>query len=75
MRDEASLDISRLGCGALERDLPRPAVDAAFEPDQRAPQIDLLLGPAVAGLDQAATNIPLQVDTEGVVIVVGGMGR
>ena len=41
---------------SLERELPRPASDAAFEPDQRAPQIDLLLGPAVAGLDQAATT-------------------
>ena len=48
---------SRLGLGALERDLPRPAGDAAFEPDQRAPQIDLLLAHAVAGLDQAAIAI------------------
>jgi hypothetical protein len=49
--------------------------DAAFETDQHAPQIDLLLGRAVAGLRQAATNIKPKVDAEGVVIIVGGMGR
>ena len=52
--DEASLDSGRLGRGVKERRVPSPASDAAFEPDQRAPQIDLLLVPAVAGLDQAA---------------------
>ena len=49
--------VSRVGLGVSERELPCPASDAAFESDQRAPQIDLLLGPAVAGLDQAARNV------------------
>ena len=74
MRDEASLDTSRLSLGALERDLPRPAGNAAFEPDQRSLQVDLLLGPAVTGLDQAALQ-KRYVDTEGVVVVVGRKAR
>ena len=75
--EEALLDGGGVGLGIPAEACQRQRAGFTLEPDEHAPQIDVLAYGAVAGLDEAARArvravAERQIDAEGIVVVVRG---